>query len=182
MTRRGLLTGAAAVAGMTALPQLLRPYQGLNALAAGPAHAAIGHVVVDERLPQSAFFARGLAGQRLHRVNALDDLCHRWYTRLRAEVLADAGRIAGLTHWMDYEVMRSCAAEIGYVGVFHAEHRPPAATAPGSHGWAESLGSALATGARLRPGQSVHAMTADVADVADGGPMHMVTWVFAPRH
>ena len=112
LTRRGVLTGAAAIAGMTALPRFLN------------ARVAIGHVVVDERLAQSAQFARGVAATRMHAVGALNDLCNRWYTRLRAQVLADAGPIAGLTTWMDYVVMRSCAAEIGYAGAFHAEHVP----------------------------------------------------------
>jgi hypothetical protein len=52
MTRRGVLTGAAAIAGVTALPQFL------NARPAG--RSAICHVVVDERLTQSAAFAAGI--------------------------------------------------------------------------------------------------------------------------
>jgi hypothetical protein len=115
LTRRGVLTGAAAIAGVTALPQFLK--------ARPAARSAIGHVVVDERLTQSAAFAAGISGSRIHTVSALDDLCNRWYTQLRRQVLADAQSIAGLTSWMDYVVMRSCAAEIGYVGTFHAEHR-----------------------------------------------------------
>jgi hypothetical protein len=118
MTRRGVLTGAAAIAGVTALPQFL------NARPAG--RSAIGHVVVDERLSQSAAFAAGFPGSRIHTVSALDDLCNRWYTQLRRQVRADAAPIAGLTNWMDYVVMRSCAAEIGYVRTFHAEHRSAA--------------------------------------------------------
>jgi hypothetical protein len=118
LTRRGVLMGAAAIAGVTALPHCL------SGLAAAP--GAIGHVVVDARLAQSAAFAAGISGSRIHTVSALDDLCNRWYTRLRRQVLADVRSIAGLTSWMDYVVMRSCAAEIGYVGTFHAEHRSAA--------------------------------------------------------
>jgi hypothetical protein len=185
MTRRGVLTGAAAIAGMTALPQFLNP------------RAAIGHVVVDERLAQSALFARGVAATRMHAVGALDDLCNRWYTQLRDQVLSDAGHIAGLTTWMDYVVMRSCAAEIGYASAFHAEHVPVDATAL-AHSvtahpdllsslvrlgqpqtWARVLGEALASGAHLRsrfvPGQVFSATTAAVA-----GHVRMVTWVFSP--
>jgi hypothetical protein len=186
MTRRGVLTGAAAIAGMTALPQFLN------------ARAAIGDVVVDERLAQSAQFARGLAATRVHAVGALDDLCNRWYTQLRNEVLADAGHIAGLTTWMDYVVMRGCAAEIGYAGAFHAEHVPLGAagvahavtahpdllssltrlTTPLS--WAQVMGEALATGAHLRsrfvPGAVFNGTTAAAA-----GHVRMVTWVFSPR-
>ncbi len=115
MTRRGVLTGAAAIAGVTALPQFLN---------AGPVgRGAIGHVVVDERLSESAAFAAGIPGSRIHSISALDDLCNRWYTQLRRQVLAGARPIAGLTSWMDYVVMRSCAAEIGYVRTMHAEHR-----------------------------------------------------------
>jgi len=110
MTRRGILAGAAALAGVTSLPVLARA-------------PAIGHAVVDERLAHSAAFARGLNASRIHRVNALDDLCNRWYTQMRKAVLADGGRIAGLTTWMDYIVMRSCAAEIGYVRTAYTEHR-----------------------------------------------------------
>jgi hypothetical protein len=106
ITRRGVLTGAAVIAGVTALPLFLAP--------ASRARSAIGHVVVDDRLAHSAAFARGFVGANIHHVNALDDLCNRWYTQLRREVLADARHIAGLTTWMDYVVMRSCAAEIGY--------------------------------------------------------------------
>jgi hypothetical protein len=118
MTRRGVLTGAAAIAGVTALPQFLstRP----------PGRSAIGHVVVDERLIQSAAFAAGFSGSQIHTVTALDDLCNRWYTQLRRHVLADARAIAGLTTWMDYVVMRSCAAEIGYVRTSYVEHRSAA--------------------------------------------------------
>jgi hypothetical protein len=185
MTRRGVLTGAAAIAGMTALPQFLN------------ARAAIGHVVVDGRLAQSAQFAHGVAATRLHAVGALDDLCNYWYTRLRAEVLADAGHIAGLTTWMDYVVMRSCAAEIGYAGAFHAEHVPLAAArlahAVTAHpdllsslirlaqpqAWARTMGKALASGAHLRsryvPGEIFNGTTE-----ANAGHVRMVTWVFSP--
>jgi len=110
MTRRGVLTGAAALAGVTALPRI-------------PELSRIGHWVLDERLAHSAEFVRGISAARIHRVSALDDLCHRWYTRMRREVLADARDIAGVTHWMDYVVMRSCAAEIGYVRTAYTEHR-----------------------------------------------------------
>jgi hypothetical protein len=106
ITRRGVLTGAAVIAGVTALPAFLTP--------ASAARSAISHVVVDDRLASSAVFAAGFRAAKLHHVDALDDLCNRWYTRLRREVLADVGHIAGLTTWMDYVVMRSCAAEIGY--------------------------------------------------------------------
>ena len=185
LTRRGVLTGAAAIAGMTALPRFLN------------ARVAIGHVVVDERLAQSAQFARGVAATRMHAVGALNDLCNRWYTRLRAQVLADAGPIAGLTTWMDYVVMRSCAAEIGYAGAFHAEHVPGGAAglahAVTAHpdllaslvrlaqpqSWAQAMGEALASGAHLRsrfvPGEVFSATTA-----AQAGHVRMVTWVFSP--
>ncbi len=186
MTRRGLLTGAAAMAGMTALPQFL------------DARAAIGHVVVDRRLAQSAQFARGVAAPRMHAVGALDDLCNRWYRQLRAAVQADGRHIAGLTTWMDHVVMRSCAAEIGYTCAFHAEHIPAAAAglthAITAHPqllsaltglaqpqtWAQVLGEALASGAHLRsrfvPGEVFSATT-----VAAAGQVRMVTWVFSPR-
>jgi hypothetical protein len=185
LTRRGVLTGAAAIAGMTALPQFLN------------ARKAIGHVVVDGRLAHSAQFAAGIAATRVHAVGALDDLCNRWYTGLRAEVLADAGHIAGLTTWMDYVVMRSCAAEIGYAAAFHAEHVPMGATGlrhvltahpdllsslsrlAQPQTWARILGEALAAGAHRRsrfvPGEVFTTTTA-----VDAGQVRMVTWVFSP--
>ncbi len=112
LTRRGVLTGAAVIASAAALPKFLR-------------HTPIAHVVVDQRLPSSAAFASGFHSPRIHAVSAVNDLCQYWYTRLRAEVLADAGHIAGLTTWIDYVVMRDCAAEIGYSRQFHAEHQDP---------------------------------------------------------
>lgn len=115
MTRRGVLTGAAAIAGATALPQFLS--------ARPSARSRIGHVVVDARVPHSADFAAGFSGSRIHTVSAMDDLCNRWYTQLRRQVLADAASISGLTTWMDYVVMRSCAAEIGYVRTAYVELR-----------------------------------------------------------
>src|SRR5580692_6993894 len=115
MTRRGVLTGAAALAGVTALPRFLSAHP--------VGHSVIGHVVVDERSIQSAAFAAGIPGSRIHTVSALDDLCNCWYTQFRRQVLADTTPIAGLTSWMDYVVMRSCAAEIGYLRTLHAEHR-----------------------------------------------------------
>lgn len=115
LTRRSVLRGAAALAGVAALPRLFAGYP------------AISHVVLDERLAHAAEFLSGWHGARVHWVSALDDLCNRWYTRLRSEVLASAGPVAGATTWMDYVVMRSCAAEIAYVGVSHAEHPPGAA-------------------------------------------------------
>jgi hypothetical protein len=185
MTRRGVLTGAVAIAGMTALPQFLKT------------RSRFGHVVVDERLAHSAQFARGIAATRMHQVSALDDLCNRWYTQLRTEVRADGGHIAGLTTWMDYVVMRSCAAEIGYAGAFHAEHIPVGAAglahAVTAHPellssltrlaqpqtWARILGEALASGAHLRsrfvPGKVFTTTTA-----VDAGQVRMVTWVFSP--
>jgi hypothetical protein len=185
LSRRGLLTGAAAIAGVTALPRLT-------------ACAGIVHVVVDERLPHSAGFAGGVRALRVHRISALDDLCHRWYTGLRRTVLAEGGSIAGLTTWMDYVVMRSCAAEIGYASAFHADHVPagqtlehavyarpdvlaPLASAGGSRTWARALGQALASGDHLRsrfvPGRIFSA----AAVSASPGPFRMVTWLFAPR-
>lgn len=119
MTRRGVLTGAAAIAGVSALRYFPSAHP--------TDHSVIGHVVVDERLSDSATFAAGIPGSRIHAVSALDDLCNRWYTSLRRQVLADATAIAGRTSWMDYVVMRSCAAEIGYRGSFYAEHRSAAA-------------------------------------------------------
>jgi hypothetical protein len=106
ITRRGALIGAAAFTGVSALPPLLAP--------ANAARSAIGHVVIDDRLVDSAAFAAGFVGTKIHHVDALNDLCNRWYTQLRRQVLADAQPIAGLTNWIDYVVMRSCAAEIGY--------------------------------------------------------------------
>jgi hypothetical protein len=165
ITRRGVLAGAAAVAGMSALPALL-----------APTRSAIGHVVVDARLAHSVAFASGFRGPDLHHVGALDDLCNRWYTRLRREVLANAGHIAGLTSWIDYVVMRSCAAEIGYRRAFHAEHLPD------TQFWPQALGEALAAGAHLHPRWSsagvFHPSTAAVST----GPVRMVTWVFSPRN
>jgi len=109
ITRRGVLTGAAALAGVASLPGILKA-------------SAIGHVVVDERLAHSTVFAAGIAGSRIHRVSALDDLCNRWYTRMRREVLADTRDIAGLTNWMDYIVMQGCVAEISYRRTGYTEH------------------------------------------------------------
>ena len=176
MTRRGVLTGAAAIAGVTALPRLLNAAAGVAA-APTTGRTAIGHVVVDERLAHSAAFAGGFDGPSIHLVSALDDLCRRWYTQLRQVVLADAGHIAGLTGWMDYLVMRSCAAEIGYASAFHADHPP--GTMDLSR--AQAMGEALASGAHLRsrfmPGQVSSAVTA----AATPAPVHMVSWVFCPR-
>ena len=157
ITRRGALTGAAALAGLTSFPRLLN---------ASP----IGHVVVDERLAHSAAFAAGFAAARLHRVDALDDLCNRWYTRLRKAVLADARHIAGLTGWMDYMVMHSCAAEIGYRGSFHAEHL---ASPDSTQSWAQGLGEALACG--------VHPAVAAIRAAAVSDHVRLVAWVFSPR-
>jgi hypothetical protein len=126
LTRRGVLTGAAAIAGASALPKLLHlsPVLAAEAPPRGQ-HTPIHHVVVDERCTASAFFAGALHRPRIHRVSAVNDLCHQWYTRLRKEVLADAGHVAGMTTWIDYEVMRSCAAEIGYVRAFHSDDVGP---------------------------------------------------------
>ncbi len=125
ITRRGVLSGAAVIAGVAALPALLTP--------ARTARSAIGHVVVDARLAHSAAFAAGFVGANIHRVEALDDLCNRWYTRLRREVLADARHIAGLTTWIDYVVMQGCAAEIGYRGVPGPVLGAPPAAAASDH-------------------------------------------------
>jgi hypothetical protein len=114
MTRRGVLSGAALIAAGTALPRLLRPRAD-----------RVGHVVVDARLDDSPVFAAGFAAARVHTVGAVDDLCNYWYTRLRREVLAGGGDIAGLTTWMDYVVMRGCAAEIGYCRSHYAERGSP---------------------------------------------------------
>jgi hypothetical protein len=155
MTRRGVLTGAAAIAAVTALPQFLHPARRVR--------TAIAHVVVDERLPQSATFAGGIVGSHQHAISALDDLCSRWYRQLRREVLATLGPVGGLTTWMDYEVMRSCAAEIGYARVFHAEHVP-------GRGFLEHQVTAhpqvLMLARRL---------------VTPVDHMRLVTWVFSPR-
>jgi hypothetical protein len=171
ITRRGVLTGAAVIAGVTALPPILT--------SARSGRSAISHVVVDDRLAHSAAFAAGFLGANIHHVDALDDLCNRWYTRLRRELLADAGHIAGLTTWMDYVVVRSCAAEIGYGGAFHAEHLPGIAR---PQLWAQALGEALASGAHLRshfvPGQLFGATTTAVSS----DHVRMVTWVFSPRN
>jgi hypothetical protein len=122
----------------------------------------IGHVVVDRRLPQSAAFASGFDGPHLHVIDALDDLCHRWYTQLRREVLASSQPIAGLTSWIDHVVMRSCAAEIGYTGAFHAEHVP-------GRGFLEHQVTAHPDLLRL------------ARTIVTSADQRMVTWVFSPR-
>jgi hypothetical protein len=164
ITRRGVLAGAAVIAGASTVPAFF-----------APASSAIGHVVVDDRLAHSAAFAGGFVGPKVHHVDALDDLCNRWYTRLRRIVLADAQHIAGLTTWIDYVVMHGCAAEIGYGRAFHAEHLPD------TQFWPQALGEALACGAHLRarftPGQVCSAATAATAT----GHVRMVSWVFSPR-
>lgn len=151
-TRRGVLAGAVAIAGLTALPRFLNP-------------SSIRHLVVDERLAHSAAFASGFGGSRIHRVSALDDLCNRWYTKLRKHVQADAGHLAGLTTWLDYVVMRSCAAEIGYGRTFYL-----ATTLDHPQSWAQAMGRALASGD-----------FSATAAATGPGPVRMVTWVFAPR-
>ena len=87
ITRRGVLGGAAAIAGVTALPHFLstRP----------AAFAGVGHVVVDERLSRSSAFAAAIPGSRVHTVSALEDLCNRWYTQLRRSVLRSEERRVG---------------------------------------------------------------------------------------
>ena len=157
ITRRGVLTGAAALARLASLPGIL------NA-------SAIGHVVIDDRLAHSAAFVGGFDGPRIHRVSALDDLCNRWYTRMRRQVLADARQIAGLTAWIDYIIMHGCAAEIGYRGSFHSEHL---ASPDATQSWAQALGQALACGAH----------PADKACTAAGASddVRLVAWVFSPR-
>jgi hypothetical protein len=157
MTRRGVLAGAAALAGVTSLPRLLHG-------------SVIGHVVLDERFAHSAAFAAGFDAPRLHRVSALDDLCNRWYTRMRRQVLADARAIAGLTSWMDYIVMHGCAAEIGYRGSFHTEHLVRPDSTPS---WAQALGRALARGA--------HPAADVITGAAASGHVRMIAWVFSPR-
>jgi hypothetical protein len=154
LSRRGVLTSAAALAAATALPRFLHPSL--------VGRTSIGHVVVDERLPQSAAFAGGFDGPRLHAIDALDDLCNRWYTQLRREVLASSQPIAGLTTWIDYEIMRSCAAEIGYTNAFHVEHVP-------GRGFLEH---------RVTAHPDLLRLARTIATAAD---QRMVTWVFSPR-
>jgi hypothetical protein len=154
LSRRGVLTSAAALAAATALPRFLHPSL--------VGRTSIGHVVVDERLSQSAMFASGFDGPRLYAINALDDLCNRWYTQLRREVRASSQPIAGLTTWIDYVVMRSCAAEIGYAGVFHAEHVPG--------------GGLLAHRVTAHP--DLLQLTRTIATSAE---QRLVTWVFSSR-
>jgi hypothetical protein len=171
MTRRGVLTGAAAIAGVTALPQFLNAHPAVRGV--------IGHVVVDERLIHSAAFAAGISGSRIHTVSALDDLCNRWYTQLRRQVLAEGGHIAGLTTWIDYVVMRGCAAEIGYVGTFHAEHLVGAGGVQYTS-WAQAMGAALAAGAHLRPGFVPGVQFSAMAWPA-AAHGRLMSWVFSPR-
>jgi hypothetical protein len=135
--------------------------------------------VVDERLTQSAAFAAGIPGSRIHKVSALDDLCNRWYTQLRRQVLADGRQIAGLTSWMDYVVMRGCAAEIGYVRTFHAEHLTDSAGLQYTS-WAQSLGEDLASGAHPRPGFLPGLRFSAMAWPARA-QARLMSWVFAPR-
>ncbi len=157
MTRRGVLAGAAALAGVSSLPQFLHG-------------SVIGHVVVDERLAHSGAFAAGFDGPRRHPVNALNDLCNCWYTRMRRQVLADTRPIAGLTSWIDYRVMYSCAGEIGYRGSFRTEHL---VSPDSTRFWAQALGQALASGAQ----PAVKAVAA--AGATD--QVRMIAWVFSPR-
>jgi hypothetical protein len=77
-------------------------------------------------------------------------------------VLANCGHIAGLTTWMDYVVMRSCAAEIGYAGAFHAEHVP-------GRGIVEH--QVIAHPDLLRLARTI----------ATSADQRTVTWVFSPR-
>ncbi len=105
-SRRGVLVGAAAVASAAAV--------GVRLYAAEPA-TALSLLVTDRRFDESKRFAATLAGSARRQLDIADDVCRHWYGSIRDRVAAEQGDLIGLTSWIDYEVMRGCAAEAGYV-------------------------------------------------------------------
>ena len=103
--------GAAAVTGVAAA--------GVTLHAAERSSAAertnrVSLLVTDARFEESKRFAATFAGAARCQLDIADDVCHHWYGSLRDRVTAEKGDLVGVTTWIDFEVMRGCAAEAGY--------------------------------------------------------------------
>lgn len=110
ISRRSVIAGAAAVAGVAAT--------GVRLQAAGTeADAArrVSLLVTDTRFEESKRFAVRVAGAARCQLDISDDVCRHWYGSIRERVRAEQGDLVGVTTWIDFEIMRGCAAEAGYV-------------------------------------------------------------------
>lgn len=115
LTRREVLVSGACIAGVAAInPQL----------AHAAANTYLSCVVGDARRSESAAFVAGVANHTRRHLDIADDLCRHWYRGLSNAIVAERGMIAGLTTWMDFEVMRGLAREAGLQLQFRGDHIP----------------------------------------------------------
>jgi hypothetical protein len=116
INRRRVIAGATAVAGVAATGVRLNANDG----AARP----VSLLVTDTRFAASKRFAARIAGTARCQLDISDDVCRHWYGSIRERVRAEQGDLVGVTTWIDFEIMRGCAAEAGYV--CHSQQRLPA--------------------------------------------------------
>ena len=185
LTRRGVLAGAAAVAGIATLGPLSR--------AAAPHPALPRLAITDPRFAESSVFVAGI-GSGVRHVQAGLDICRQWYDFLQPLTQQCRGAVTGLTTWIDFLVLRGCLGEAGLVCRYRGEHAPRtgdgmlvhtifgddaliAALIDAAHDWPRALGAALAAGR----GPAGTAVASAVAAVRPPGHMRMVSWLFSPR-
>lgn len=114
MNRREVLQGLGAAAALI-------PMSGAAWVNAGVRTRAVA--VFDARYPQASRFAAGFAAAG-GTVIAAEDVLQQWHRTLRSHALS-AGpgmRIAGMTTYSDYLVLRDCAREEGWRLLFEGIH------------------------------------------------------------
>jgi hypothetical protein len=87
---------------------------------------AFSVVVRDNRFAASQEFAAVLSRGGASIVEARGELVREWHAGLRAMLGNQRARIAGITSWSDFTIMRACAAELGmrvrYEGTHDSRH------------------------------------------------------------
>lgn len=167
ISRRLMLTGATALAGVAAFDPLLR-----NSIATERYSA----LITDARFEASRRLKIALDPHARRHVDVSQDLCAQWYGFLRETVARERAPMAGLTTWIDFIVMQGCAREAGLRSLFVADHRHSAA------GVVENTTEMDLTVLSRVAGKSIGSLWDDAVrsrpPALPAPRCHMVSWVF----
>jgi hypothetical protein len=105
ISRRGVLIGAAAVAGVATL--------GVHAYAA-KGGTPVSLLVTDTRFEESKRFAASLARSARKQLGVAGNVSAKWFGTLCKGVMGKPGTLTGLTTLRDFNVIKACATRAGF--------------------------------------------------------------------
>jgi hypothetical protein len=115
ITRRAVLVGTASAVSIATISSLHSVTLNPNFFSA---------IITDARCDESQAFLGGMIGKTVRNIDVREDPCGQWYRFLREAVIAEEGALAGLTTWIDFEIIRRCAFEVGLHCKTRGDHAP----------------------------------------------------------